>query len=78
MGIEYKKSTAIFDENVTVEDAEGLLDWLIKNPKGKINLNACKHIHASNLQVLMAVKPAIANESKDADLQSWLNVALSN
>lgn len=78
MGIEYKKSTAIFDENVTVEDAEGLLDWLIKNPKGKINLNACKHIHAANLQVLMAVKPAIANESKDADLQTWLNVALSN
>jgi hypothetical protein len=79
MGIEYKKSIAVFDENVTVEEAEGLLDWLIKNPKGKINLSACKHIHAANLQVLMAVKPAIASESKDADLQMWLNAAaLSN
>lgn len=78
MGIEYKKSTAIFEENVTVEEAEGLLDWLIKNPKGKINLSACQHIHAANLQVLMAVKPTFSHESKDADLQMWLNVAFNN
>jgi hypothetical protein len=78
MGIEYKKSTAIFDETVTVEEAEGLLDWLIKNPKGKINLTACRHIHAANLQVLMAVKPTFASESKDEDFQTWLNAAMSH
>ncbi len=76
MAIEYKKSLAVFDENVSVEEAEGLLDWLIKNPKGKLNLTTCTHIHSANLQVLMAVKPTIANESKDKDLQMWLNTAL--
>ncbi len=78
MGIEYKKALAIFSENVSVEDAEGLLDWLVKNPKGKINLAACTHIHAANLQVLMVVKPTIAAESKDENLQKWLNWALAN
>jgi hypothetical protein len=78
MGIEYKKSLAIFTENVSVEDAEGLLDWLIKNPKGKINLADCNHIHAANLQVLLVTKPMIANESKDENLQMWLNWALAN
>lgn len=77
MSIEYKKSVAVFEESVTVEDAEELLGWLIKNPKGKINLSTCKHIHAANLQVLMAVKPIIANQSKDEDLQAWLNVAFN-
>jgi hypothetical protein len=76
MGIEYKKSLAIFTENVSVEDAEGLLDWLVKNPKGKINLAACEHIHAANLQILMVTKPTIASEPKDENLQIWLNWAL--
>ena len=76
MGIEYKKALATFTENVSVEEAEGLLDWLLKNPKGKINLAACTHIHAANLQVLMMVKPTISNEPKDADLQKWLIWAL--
>jgi hypothetical protein len=78
MGIEYKKALAIFSENVSVEDAEGLLDWLVKNPKGKINLVACTHIHAANLQVLLATKPVIAAEPKDADLQKWLDWAFAN
>jgi hypothetical protein len=78
MAIEYKKGMAVFSENVSVEDAEGLLDWLIKNPKGKINLAACTHIHAANLQVLMSVKPTISNEPKDADLQKWLSWAFEN
>jgi hypothetical protein len=77
MGIEFKKTAAIFTEFVGVEEAEALLEWLLKNPKGKIHLTDCTHIHASSLQVLMAVKPTIANEPKDADLAMWLNVALS-
>lgn len=76
MAIEYKKGVAVFSDNVSVEEAEGLLDWFIKNPKGKLNLTTCTHIHSANLQVLMAVKPVIANEPKDKELQMWLDVAL--
>lgn len=74
MAIEYKKSLAVFTDFVGVEEAENLLQWLIKNPKGKINLAACIHIHAANLQVLMAVKPAISAWSTDEALRRWLAV----
>ena len=74
MAIEYKKSLAVFSDFVGVEEAENLLQWLLKNPKGKINLAACAHIHAANLQVLMAVKPQISAWPVDEDLQRWLTV----
>jgi hypothetical protein len=74
MAIEYKKSLAVFTEFVGVEEAENLLQWLLKNPKGKINLATCEHIHAANLQVLMAIKPLVAVWPADEDLQRWLAV----
>lgn len=74
MAIEYKKSLAVFTEFVGVEEAENLLQWLLKNPKGKINLASCEHIHAANLQVLMAIKPLVAAWPADEDLQRWLAV----
>lgn len=76
MGIEFKKTGAVFTDFIRVEEAEPLLEWLLKNPKGKINLADCTHIHASSLQILMAVKPIISVEPKDADLAIWINVAL--
>lgn len=72
MAIEFKKTLAVFTEFVGVEEAEALLDWLLKNPKGRINLTDCTHIHASSLQVLMAVKPTIATEPEDEDLAMWI------
>jgi len=74
MAIEYKKSLAVFTEFVGVEEAENLLQWLLKNPKGKINLAACEHIHAANLQVLMAIKPQVAAWPADENLHRWLAV----
>lgn len=74
MAIEYKKSLAVFTDFVGVEEAENLLQWLLKNPKGKINLAACEHIHAANLQVLMAAKPQISVGPADEDLQRWLRI----
>lgn len=76
MAIEYKKSLAVFSDFVGVEDAEALLEWLGKNPKGKVNFEECTHVHASSLQVLMAVKPPVVAWSKDENLQLWLKVAL--
>ena len=75
MAIEYKKSLAVFTEFVGVEEAENLLQWLLKNPKGKINLATCEHIHAANLQVLMAVKPQISVWPADEDLTHWLTMS---
>lgn len=76
MAIEFKKTTAVFTDFIGVEEAETLLEWLLKNPKGKINLADCTHVHASSLQVLMAAKPAIATMPKDENLAIWLKAAL--
>lgn len=75
MAIEFKKTMAVFTDFIGVEEAEALLEWLLKNPKGKINLADCTHIHASSLQVLMAAKPTIAAMPKDEDLAIWLKAA---
>jgi hypothetical protein len=76
MSIQYQKKIAIFQETIGVEEAEGLLEWLLKNPKGRVNLANCQHLHAANLQVLMAAKPAVAAWPRDISLRAWLESAL--
>ncbi len=63
-------------EQLSVEDAEGLLDWLLKQPRGKLDLSACEHVHAASLQVLMAAQPKITAWPKSAMLADWLTATL--
>jgi hypothetical protein len=72
MPIEFKKNRAIFRDEASVEEAEGLLEWLQTRPAAKADLSACTHIHTANLQVLMAAKSAISSWPKDPELRSWL------
>jgi hypothetical protein len=77
MPIEYKKKLAVFSDISTVEEAEGLLEWLQNKPSTKkIDLTACTHMHPANLQVLMAQKSNIEAWPKDANLRAWLESAL--
>lgn len=76
MGIRYGDKQAILEDIVTVEEAEGLLEWLQTHPDATIDLAACTHLHAANLQVLMAAKPTIAAWPADAGLADWLKRAL--
>jgi len=76
MGIVYDKNRAHFADFVSVEDAEGLLEWLQANPKGKLDLAACTHLHTANLQVLMAAKPNIVSWPENASLALWIQGAL--
>ncbi len=76
MPITYKKNRAVFTDIIGVEEAEGFLEWLHKYPKGKVNLALCTHLHAANLQVLMAAKPHLADLPVDAALAVWLDSAL--
>ncbi|EGW23319.1 hypothetical protein [Methylobacter tundripaludum] len=76
MAITYQKKVALFQDAVGAEEAEGLLEWLLKNPKSQLNFADCRHLHAANLQVMMAVKPVIAVWPKDAKLRTWLESAL--
>jgi hypothetical protein len=76
MAIQYKKNTAIFSDVISVEDAEALLEWLQKNPKGRVDLAACTHLHAANLQVLMAARVPVSAWPQDSTLTPWLSGAM--
>lgn len=76
MPIAFLKKRARLTELVSVEDAESLLEWLQKTPKGGIDLSRCSHLHAANLQVLMAARPPVLAWPEDAALAAWLRRAL--
>ncbi|MFZ4624138.1 MAG: hypothetical protein ACOYNF_07860 [Rhodoferax sp.] len=76
MPIDYKKNQAKLREIVSVEDAEGLLNWLQNKPSAKIDLAECTHLHPANLQVLMAARCRVTVWPEDAHLRGWLETAL--
>lgn len=76
MPIDVSESTLVAQELLSVEDAEGLLDWLIQHPRGRLDLADCTHVHAANLQVLMAAQPKIAAWPRHEALADWLRAAL--
>ena len=76
MTITFKKNRAIFCDTADGDDAESLLEWLQKFPKGKIDLSECTHLHPANLQVLMAAKCSITVMPNDKLLGDWLDTAL--
>lgn len=78
MPIEYKKNQAVFRDIASVEEAEGLLEWLQNKPAAKVYLTACTHLHPANLQVLMTAKSRIATWPEDTKLRVWLESALKS
>jgi len=78
MPIEYKNDEAVFREIVSVEEAEGLLQWLQDKVAAKVDLGDCIHLHPANLQVLMAVKSRVAVWPYDTNLRAWLEPVLTS
>ncbi|MBA1157438.1 hypothetical protein H0S73_15025 [Microvirga sp. Marseille-Q2068] len=60
-----------------VEDAEPLLAWLQANRNRIVDLTNAEHLHGAVFQILMALKPAIRGEGKDAFLRDWLTPVLT-
>lgn len=73
MTIRFKKTVAVLDDICTIEEAETLLEWLLDNPKGKLNFKQCKHIHTAILQVLMVVKPTLSAYPDNTDVLQALS-----
>ena len=76
MPVSYKKTVAVLEGVCAVEEAEGLLEWLLGHPRGKVNLKRCQHLHSALLQVLMALRPALSAPPEDPDMAAWLLPAL--
>ncbi|WP_426191023.1 hypothetical protein [Massilia sp. DWR3-1-1] len=77
MPIIYTDELARFDGIASVEEAELLLEWVQTHPHGAADLAACTHLHAADLQVLMAGAVRIAAWPTDDTLRSWLGCALT-
>ena len=78
MAITFKKDRVIFFDMVDGEDAENLLEWLQKHPKGKIDLSTCTHLHPAHLQVLLAAQRTIFALPKDKNLADWIASAVQS
>lgn len=76
MPITFKKDRAVFSDDVGGEDAETLLEWLQKYPRGKIDFSACTHLQPANLQVLMASTCSLVAGPKDELLAAWIDSAM--
>lgn len=76
MTITYKKNVALFNDTVGVDEAEDLLQWLQKHPKGKTDFSNCTHLHAASLQVLMAARLRVTVWPNDDNLKTWLTSAM--
>ncbi len=78
MTIEYKKRLAIVGESATIDDADLFWDWLMKNPKGRIDLSACTYLHTVILQLIMASTVKIKAWPADTELHSIMETAINN
>lgn len=74
--IRYEANCAYLEEVVGIEEASGLLEWLQNAPQGELDLQACTHMHAANLQVLMVKRPRIVAMPTAPNLYAWLSAAL--
>jgi len=77
MGMRYHKKAIELSDVLRVEEAEELLTLVQKYPAAKLDLQACTHIHAACLQVLMAARPGVKAWPKETRLARWLQTALN-
>jgi hypothetical protein len=76
MSVRLDGNVIILEGPCRVEDAEPLLGWLQADRGRMVDLAGAEHLHAAVLQVLMALRPAIQGEAKDAFLRDWIAPAL--
>ncbi len=67
MPIRIEKKIIIFDEVCSIDEAETLLEALTTNPKLKISLKRCTHLHTALFQVLIATKAQVQDVSSCPD-----------
>ncbi len=60
MPIEFSDDRAVMNGVCCVEEAEGLLSWVMQHPDTPVDAAACEHLHSAVLQVLMARRVPVA------------------
>lgn len=65
MSIQYTQDHATLEGVVVVEEAESLQNRLKDHPQTAVNLSMCESMHASVLQVLLALRPPLEGQPAD-------------
>lgn len=73
-----KKQVAVLSDRCLIEDAEVLLEWLLQNPKGKLNAKSLTYMHTAILQVIIACKPAISLLPEEPTMGKIFQLALKH
>lgn len=64
----HDNSSATLTGVITVDEVEQLAGWLRANPKARISLKRCNHLHTGALQALLLFQPRISAAPTDAFL----------
>lgn len=72
MAVEYAGDTASLVDHVEVTEADALLAWASAQEAPKVALDRCSHLHAANLQVLLAARVQVIAWPADAAWRDWL------
>ena len=64
----HDNSSATLTGVITVDEVEQLAGWLRANPKARISLKRCNHLHTGALQALLLFGPRITAAPTDAFL----------
>jgi hypothetical protein len=59
MSIEYMNAKAVFREDVGIDEADDLLQWLQRNPGAKIDLSCCAYLHPTNVRALLSSRATV-------------------
>jgi hypothetical protein len=76
MNVECKRDQAVFQDAVSAEQAEGLLEWMLEKPSVKVDPVTLRLAGAPNLAVRSSAQPHIYGWPQDAELRAWLESAL--
>lgn len=78
MSIEYGESKAHFCQEVGIDEAEELLQWLQKTPGAEVDLSDCAYMHPANVQVLLASKANVVAWPGPPTWRMWLESAFQS
>lgn len=74
MGIEFEENVAKLLGTISIEETEGLFNWLLETKDAKIDVSQLDHLHTSVFQLLLIFKPNIIGSPLANDLKILLNI----
>jgi hypothetical protein len=76
MNVECRRDEAVIQDAVSVEQAEGLLEWFLEKPSVKVDLATLRLGGAPGPAMKSSAQARGCGWPQDAELRAWLESAL--